>query len=153
MIKQAICKAHEYDVTSRSRRIAALYKAVFGVVFIGTPHRGSYQTSWASIATNLAKVIAKDHNSQIVEALSHGSEVLEGLQDTFAGIVDRLAICSALEEHEVSMIGKIVDGASATLGLKNETLLWIPADHMDMCKFSASDEIGYKRLRDHPRLG
>lgn len=73
---------------------------------MGTSHRGSDQTSWASIASNLAKVLTKDHNHRIVQALSRGSKVDEGLRDSFAGIFDHLLIYIFFEEHNVSKIGK-----------------------------------------------
>jgi hypothetical protein len=89
---KALCKSHEYHSTGRSPRITALFVNIFAVVLMGTPHRGSDQTSWAPIATNLAKVLTTDHNDRIVQALSRGSEVLEGLRDSFAGTLNHLLI-------------------------------------------------------------
>ncbi|KFZ25303.1 hypothetical protein V502_00216 [Pseudogymnoascus sp. VKM F-4520 (FW-2644)] len=142
----ALCKSHEYNSTGRSPRIAGILSSVCGVVFVGTPHRGSDQTSWASIATNLAKLLQKDHNDRIIAALTRGSEVLEGLQDSFAGILEKFTIYSVLEEKGIAGIGKVVHDNSAVLGVRNENLIYIPADHREMCKFSKCTDIGYRRL-------
>ncbi|KAI9703669.1 MAG: hypothetical protein M1836_007439 [Candelina mexicana] len=113
---------------------------------MGTPHRGSDQTKWASIAKNLAKLLTSDTNDRIVTALSRGSDMLDGLQDSFAGIIDQFNIYSAFEEREFPKIGKIVDDASASLGVKNEDTCTIPANHLDMCKYETMREIGFRRV-------
>ena len=89
--------------------MAAIIKKTFGIVFVGTPHRGSEQNSWASIATNLAKEIVQGQNDHLVRALTRGSDVLEGLLDSFAGIHDRFTIYSALEEQDSFRSGKVRD--------------------------------------------
>jgi hypothetical protein len=39
-----------------------------------------------------------------------------------------------------------VDDNSASLGVRNENLGWIPAKHIDMCKFSSREDIGYRHV-------
>lgn len=145
VIKQALCKSTEYHQQNRYPDREPIVTHVAGIVFVGTPHRGSNKTSWGKIATNLASVIVKDHNDRMITALSPGSEVLATLQDSFAGLLGQFKICSALEE-KAYRFGKVVDDVSASLGAANEIQKWIPANHLDMCKFSSAEDIGYQRI-------
>ncbi|KAI9749070.1 MAG: hypothetical protein M1835_001645 [Candelina submexicana] len=146
VVKQALVKSREFETNGQNPRLASIARNTSGIVFMGTPHRGSDQTNWASIATNLAKLLTKDSNDRIVSALSRGSDILEGLQDSFAGIIDRFDIYSVFEEREFPKIGKIVDDASASLGVKNENTFSVPANHSNMCKFETKREIGFRRV-------
>jgi hypothetical protein len=88
-------------------RIAKIKGQTIGVVFAGTPHRGSEKTKWAHFATSFATVILKDHNDKLVDALKTGSEVLERLQLDFARLMSSLKIYSFFEDHQYPMIGKV----------------------------------------------
>jgi hypothetical protein len=85
-----------------------------GVIFIGTPHAGADIAAWVSILTGLAK-IAKHTNSDIVEVLKPGSQVLAGLQQEFHRLLEqrkqddkpRLKIFCIYEELPVSGIGMV----------------------------------------------
>lgn len=79
-----------------------------GVVFAGTPHRGSDKARWAKVATNLAKLILKDNSSAQVTALCRGSETLERLQTDFARVSGSLRIYTFCEEYKYSeAVGKV----------------------------------------------
>ena len=89
-----------------SRRLAAIFPATVGIVFAGTPHRGSNKAAWTAIATNLAKLVMKDHNDRVVDALCRGSETLERLQHSFAGVLMKLNVFSFLEDLQTAGVGK-----------------------------------------------
>lgn len=146
VIKDALCKSHEYKSSGRNSRAAAVIDFTYGIAFLGTPHRGGNHTAWAKIATNFANVVLKDHNARIIDALKTGSEILERLQDSFCGIVKQVSIFSFLEDIAYGSAGKIVDDDSATLGLPCERKQWIPANHSDMCKFKSETDHGYERV-------
>lgn len=74
---------------------------------MGTPHRGSNKAKWASIATNLAAVIMKDHNDKVVDALNRGAETLERIQTGFSKILITLPVWSFFENHQYEKIGKV----------------------------------------------
>lgn len=89
-------------------RIAAIKAATVGIVFAGTPHRGSGKAKWASIATNFAHLVLKDHNDKVVDALERGSETLERLQVNFSKILMSLPVFSFFEDYqEQGSIGKV----------------------------------------------
>lgn len=147
-------------------RTAGIKSATHGVVFLGTPHRGSDKAKWANIATNLMGVVLKDHNSKVVDALVRGSETLERIQTNFSKFLINLPIWTCHEDLQYEKIGKvrlemtrdpnykairinisqIVDDDSATLGFPHEQKQWIPANHENMVKFSNETEVGYKRV-------
>jgi len=85
-----------------------------GVIFIGTPHASADIAAWISILTSLAK-IAKHTNSDIVEVLKPGSQVLAGLQREFHRLLEQrkqddkpqLKIYCIYEELPVSRIGMV----------------------------------------------
>lgn len=134
---------------------------------MGTPHRGSNKAKWASIATNLAAVIMKDHNDKVVDALNRGAETLERIQTGFSKILITLPVWSFFENHQYEKIGKvlklklareladshanqslaqIVDDDSASLGFPQEEKGWIDANHSNMVKFDSLQDAGFKRV-------
>lgn len=128
VIKDALCKSHEYKSSGRNSRAAAVIDFTYG------------------IATIFANVVLKDHNARIIDALKTGSKILERLQDSFCRFVKQISIFSFLEDIAYGSAGKIVDDDSATLGLPRERKQWIPANHSDMCKFKSETHHGYERV-------
>jgi len=128
-------------------KIASIKPKTMGVVFAGTPHRGSDKARWLKVATNLATFVLKDNSSSQVTALCRGSETLERLQTDFARVSGSLRIYTFCEEYKYSeAVGKIVDNDSATLGYNHENIEGLPGSHSEMVKFSSRNESGYERL-------
>ncbi|KAI9823926.1 MAG: hypothetical protein M1832_002244 [Thelocarpon impressellum] len=142
---EGLCMANNEQFREHNPRGAAVAASTAGIIFAGTPHRGSNKAAWASIASNVAKIVLKDQNDKVVDALNRGSETLERLQYNFSPILPRLKIFTLLEDHNYSKVGKIVDDDSATLGSVNERQRTIPADHMGMVKFDDVRNVGFKR--------
>lgn len=147
-----ICKSREYLSSGSNPRKASIARHTKALVFIGTPHRGADSIKWAGIANKMASIFQKttlvDENNRLVTALSKGSDLLEDLQERFSRWIDRFAIKTILEGKEYGNLGKIVDKETATLGVKNEDIIHIPANHSDMCKFASDTDIGYERISD-----
>lgn len=147
-----ICKSRGYLSSGTNPRKASIARHTKALVFIGTPHRGADAIKWASIANKLAAIFSKtsmvDDNNRLVTALSKGSDFLEDLQEGFSRWIDRFAIKTIIEDKEYGNLGKIVDKATATLGVSNEDIIHIPANHSDMCKFWSKTDIGYERTSD-----
>ena len=147
VIKQALITAREHEYAQNENDdYANILRNTVGIIFLGTPHKGSDQAKWDGIATNLAKVLRKDHNDTIIGALSRGSSTLENLQSSFAGISDRFSYSTFTEEREYPNIGKIVDDDSATLYLTKEYRASLPANHLGMSRFGSHNETGFKRV-------
>lgn len=85
-----------------------------GVIFLGTPHRGSTLAIWGGLGADFAHIV-KDINQAIVELLKPSSEVLFQLRDSFLKLVIRraqepghaLKIKCYFEELGMTLIGKV----------------------------------------------
>lgn len=74
--------------------------ATFGVIFMGTPHRGSEIATLGRIAQNITKLLGKHPNTSILRDLERSSPTLERIGRGFSQImVDRrLEVHSFREE-------------------------------------------------------
>lgn len=102
------------DMAAREDQIyntstAGIKTATRGVVFLGTPHRGSNKAKWATIATNLMGIVLKDNNSRVAEALVRGSETLERIQTNFSKFLITLPVWTCYEDLQYEKIGKVRD--------------------------------------------
>jgi len=84
------------------------------IAFMGTPHCGSTYADWATPLTRLSKAL-RQTNSQIVQALKPGSEMLANLEHEFHTMLDdqirnqkqTMEIFCFYEELPVIGIGKV----------------------------------------------
>jgi hypothetical protein len=84
-----------------------LFKATAGVIFLGTPHRGSNRAAWATVVKHLNEAVLKNDDPRVVESLTRGSEVLERLQDSFSSLLPSITVYSFMENMPVEGIGKV----------------------------------------------
>lgn len=57
--------------------------ATFGVIFLGTPHRGSPAANLAETVFRISKIWGKSPNLQILQALKYDAETLDRVQVGF----------------------------------------------------------------------
>lgn len=77
-----------------------MYKACYGVIFIGTPHRGSNKASLGAIATGVLKAFLHKSNSSLVRDLEVNSGTLDRISDAFSRMLkkDEVKVFSFCEE-------------------------------------------------------
>lgn len=63
--------------------------ATFGIIFLGTPHRGSKSASLGKIASRITEIATRSPNVQLLKGLERNSEILERLGDSFIQTIDR----------------------------------------------------------------
>ena len=97
----------ETSSTSVDQRAAALKLSNVGILFAGTPHRGSDKSQWIATATKLANLLQKDRSTVLLEALKPGNLILKFLQDGFKDILPDFAVYNLLEETPYPRIGKV----------------------------------------------
>jgi hypothetical protein len=124
----------------------SVLEATRGIVFMGTPHKGSNLASWGNtIAKYLSKVRAV--NRKLLKTLEVNSEVLSGVEEEFQQLLQNPAYARKIkvfcfyEEQPVRAVGFIVPKDSAVLPQYLSTS--IHANHMDMTKFSGANDAGY----------
>jgi hypothetical protein len=86
--------AHEADVYYGS-----LLKSTVGIVFMGTPHRGSELVTWALLLTNVvnAAFLGQAIRKDLLQELATGSGTLEGISQQFVHRSTALRIMSFIE--------------------------------------------------------
>jgi protein SERAC1 len=104
-------KALEYSKQSEGLHVPifAIFNATKGVVFLGTPHRGTGHASLASIIVTIARLSLKDTNDSIVRVLEHRSETLARIADPFNRMVTRreVKVFSFVEELVTTGFGRV----------------------------------------------
>ncbi|CRK30176.1 hypothetical protein BN1723_014348 [Verticillium longisporum] len=139
------------DALSRSE---TLQQRTAAIVFLGTPHRGSSAADWAQLASNMAAVAFLDSNKQVTGALKVDSEVLGNVHEQFVKIAMKrgIRLHSFQEGRGISGVrgisGKIVGDFSSSLGLPDEKIESIDADHRQMVKCTDRDDSRYGDIRD-----
>lgn len=86
-----------------------IFESIGGVVFLGTPHRGSDSQSKASLIASIATAVGFGKKSQILNVLEKDSEPLSDLVHDFTrtAITANIDLCCFFEQH-ASDISKIV---------------------------------------------
>jgi hypothetical protein len=98
VIKEALIRSSEYLNSYQDAKLAAIYSNTKGVVFIGTPHRGSDKTVLAEIVANVVKIGLKRPNDKLLKTIATESQLLERQGKSFASISYGMPIACVSEE-------------------------------------------------------
>ena len=66
-----------------------IFLSTYGVVFLGTPHRGSNQAGLGILAANVFRAMLQDANISILRSLEQSSEILERIRENFERMMTR----------------------------------------------------------------
>jgi hypothetical protein len=101
-----------YLLADENTNYASLRKKMRGVMFFGTPHRGSPMAPWATVAARLlaAGSLGTSTNTQLAKDLEPNSEKLRFISDTFRyrALRDNLPIVSGYETNKLAFMGTLV---------------------------------------------
>ncbi|KAH9899102.1 hypothetical protein F4778DRAFT_185995 [Xylariomycetidae sp. FL2044] len=126
--------------------------ATRGIIFFGTPHGGSDPRGLLQRASeNVIRAMGFTVNQQIVNTLLPNSERLQELRDEFAPMAHELGwlVHSFQESKGLKFLGgkKVVDDGSSCLAYPAiEITEHILSDHMDICRFSGTDDVEYRKV-------
>ena len=86
-----------------------IFLSTYGVVFLGTPHRGSPQAGLGILAANICRAMLRDVNTSILRSLEQDSEVLERIREAFERMMTREKVkaYSFVEELPVVEVGMV----------------------------------------------
>ncbi|ERF71993.1 hypothetical protein EPUS_07463 [Endocarpon pusillum Z07020] len=110
-----------------------------GIIFFGTPHRGSRVASWATIMSNFINTCSfhKPMRTQLFNVLSQNSAVLADISTSFKSLTLDLPIVTFYETEIMNPLnGLVVERESALLGINNERLVPMAADHRNIVRFN-----------------
>ncbi|KAI3047712.1 hypothetical protein CBS147353_11732 [Aspergillus niger] len=115
-----------------------IFKYTKGVIFMGTPHKGSWMAKWAKIPAEPLGLV-KSMNKYLLDILQTDNQFLQSIQTDFLSMIRelqgnsrRLEITCFYEELSMPGIGKVVSRDSATFEGYNP--MSIHADHCNMAK-------------------
>ncbi|KAK6533117.1 Serine active site containing protein 1 [Arthrobotrys megalospora] len=145
LVKQTIVVA-----AAKPRYRTTVFDRVYGVVFLGTPHRGSKHASIGSILAATTKLALQKPQTEIVKALESGSKDLLDLMKDFGDYLDHIRVATFYESRETK-IGlltslMIVPEKSAVIGARDERPLGVDCDHRQISKFENINDPRFKRV-------
>jgi hypothetical protein len=130
--------------------LRGIFDCIKGIIFMGTPHKGSWMADWATIPAS-ALGLVKFASKNLLEVLQTNDQLVESDQLDFWSMVRGLReggrpfqVTCAFEELPLRVVGKVVSKESATL--EGYPSFSIHANHSDMVRFASVEENGFKRL-------
>ena len=101
-MKQALVWAH------REPQYQKIKDHTLGVVFFGTPHRGSDKANYGKILANVATGVIHKPKSKLISALQSNSETLMRLTSEFKFAAPDLEILTFYELKPMSVFSSLV---------------------------------------------
>jgi hypothetical protein len=93
LASQAIHMARD----SRHNEYQRLFRATYGIAFMGTPHRGSEKANLGALACDIIKAIRIPTNKALIKSLKRDSAILDLISENFTNCLDSLRIASFYE--------------------------------------------------------
>ncbi|PVH74731.1 hypothetical protein DL98DRAFT_658590 [Cadophora sp. DSE1049] len=145
VLKKALIIANE-----KADRYSSISRDTFGVMFMGTPHRGSDVAFWGRLFGTMADVFTPGSiRTQLLQDLQPKSSCLGDICLQFVERSQSLRIFTMYERLKIKGLpGLVVDKDSAILLLPNETPVPIEADHRSMCRFSSEKSEKFQLVLD-----
>ena len=86
-----------------------IFLSTYGVVFLGTPHRGTPQASLGILAAGVCGAMLQDANTGILRSLEPDSEILERIREAFERMMTRgeVKAYSFMEEIPTMGVGMV----------------------------------------------
>ncbi|KAK8067630.1 hypothetical protein PG996_006742 [Apiospora saccharicola] len=119
VVKDALIAADNYRSHGRFPDQAEIYSSTKGVIFFGTPHRGSDKVALGEMLASIAKISLRQPNTQLLDALPQDSHILEKQRRV----------------HDQDQ-GHIVPAASAVYDGFSVQSASAEGNHMEMVKFN-----------------
>ncbi|KAF2177823.1 hypothetical protein K469DRAFT_696337 [Zopfia rhizophila CBS 207.26] len=137
------------NLSDKRQSLNSIRANTLGIVFMGTPHGGSYLASWGKTVTKYVNIF-RGTNQEILNTLQPGSSDLQRTEEDFQHILRRDGIkIKVFCFYEAVMmngtVGKIVERESAILAGYDSCS--INADHRNMTKFTGRADEGYGQVR------
>ena len=95
--------------------LGMIYRYTAGVVFMGTPHRGSDKVQLADMLVLAAKVTWRKPNDELLNALRSNASVLNQQRANFTTIMDGFSVV-CLYESQPTSIGMVRHRCLCSLG-------------------------------------
>ena len=125
---------------------------VRGIVFMGTPHSGSWIANWMKIPARALGVV-KSVNCSLLDILDTNNQLLDFIQSSFLNTLRELResgrplhVTCFYEELGLHTVGHVVSRESAIFDGYNP--ISIHANHANMVKFASANDVGFQRVAE-----
>ncbi|KAL9025906.1 MAG: hypothetical protein Q9196_005347 [Gyalolechia fulgens] len=139
--KACILARHDPNCKNLASRFHSIY-------FLATPHRGADS---AQLLNKILKASMAFNTKDYVNDLVPNSGAIQAINDDFRHIFQDLQLWSFYETVKTNLgvsQALIVEKDSAVLGLPNERVQLLNADHRHVCKFNDASDSNYITLRN-----
>lgn len=148
VVKQGLIRAASYHHNRVHGSIGAIWETTKGVVFMGTPHRGSGKEEFADIACKVATLTLRRPNKDLLSVLKEESHILDNQLQDFTTISSLMSIVCLREELSTHLIGMV--SAFNIYGHANHLLLFHLTDANIFVTVSGSSQT-FSLLHRHKR--
>jgi hypothetical protein len=97
-VKDALIKAASHHSHQRDRDLALIFLHTRGVIFLGTPHRGTEKEALGDFVARAANLGLRKANTQLLRSLRTDSHILEKQRDDFVTISNKFLVRCVKEE-------------------------------------------------------
>ncbi|KIV92177.1 polyubiquitin [Exophiala mesophila] len=141
VVKKALILSHE-----NSHYYGDIVASTAGIIFLGTPHRGSDIVGWTSMLRTMVEIMSGTQlvRTDLVKVLDTRSQALINISKQFLPRSTGLSIMSFIElqvERPLNIL--VVPEESARLGLPNEMVFPVNASHRSICRYAFSTDQTY----------
>ncbi|KIM82087.1 hypothetical protein PILCRDRAFT_820986 [Piloderma croceum F 1598] len=117
-----------------------------GILFFGSPHRGSEKAAYGVILAKIASTVLNRPNSSLLSALQTNSNELMRLSSEFKFRLPQYQVVSFYELKPMAMFSTlIVEKHSSLLEVDGEDQIPVDANHSDICKFPSRNDPYYEK--------
>ena len=135
---------------NKTEHLRSIFVSTYGILFLGTPHRGSDVASWGSRLAWICGAILPskliDTQPQLVDALKTNNETLQNIDRQFIQLASNFHIYFFHEGKPTNLHGiwqYIVDEESASPNIHDVERASIQQDHAHMCQFENESTPGF----------
>lgn len=149
VVKRALIYSSEIR-GNHTEHLRSIFVSTYGILFFGTPHKGSDIARWGSRLERICGAILPrrlvDTQSQLIDALKTNHETLQNIDRQFSQLTSRFHIYFFHEGKPTNLNGSlqyIVDEDSASPNIQDVERASIQQDHFRMCKFENKSAPGF----------
>ena len=135
---------------NKTDHLRSIYVSTYGILFLGTPHRGfdiqSWISRWKPKPSSVRYPKHIDFRPQIVHSLGIKNETLENIERQFIQLSNKIRIYFFYEGKPTNINGiwhYVVDEESAAPIIQDVERTSIQQDHAHMCQFESECSPGF----------
>lgn len=154
IVKRALIHSREIN-GNHTNHLRSIYVSTYGILFLGTPHKGSDISKWDSGLEDICGTSPPspsiDTQSYLINALKANNETLQNIDRQFAQLTDRYHIFYFHEGEPTNIGGNwryVVDEESASPNTADVERATIQQPHAHMCRFESKDAPGFDLLTE-----